>query len=458
MVFVLNQNKQPLNPCHPAKARKLLKQGKAVIHKRFPFTIRLKERKDTSQNQQRYRIKLDPGSKTTGIAILKGKEVVFLAELHHKTDIKQKLESRRNFRRSRRNRKTRYRQARFDNRKRKEGWIPPSLQSRVDNMLFWVKKLQKLIPLINVSMELVKFDTQKMQNPEISGMEYQQGELQGYEVREYLLEKFGRKCAYCEETNVPLEVEHFIAKSKGGTNRVSNLTISCRECNEDKGNLYPHEWMEKCRRRNNKKDVIRLKNIPLVEKRLKEPLKDAAFMNATRYRLVENLKECGLPLELSTGAKTKMNRIQANLPKEHYFDACCVGDVLLLSISTAYVNIWKYEGRGNRQMARVDKYGFPLHHNDKEKYDKDGNRKGHRRRQKQCHGFQSGDMVKAVVPKGKYKGTWIGFASMRSTGSADIKTIEGKRIAQGVHSKYFTLLQRFDGYVYRQKRININTF
>ena len=307
-----------------------------------------------------------------------------------KSGIKEALESRRTLRRNRRNRKTRYRKVRFDNRKRKKGWLPPSLEARVNQTLNLVKKIRKLTPISSIFSEWTKFDTQKMQHPEISGVEYQQGELQGYEVREYLLEKFGRKCAYCEETGVPLEVEHFIAKSKGGTNRVSNLTISCRVCNEDKGNLHPHEWMEKCRKRNNQKDKKRIQNIPLIEQQLKKPLKDAAFMNATRYRLAEKLKEFGLPLELSTGAKTKMNRIQTNLPKEHYFDACCVGNVLPLSISTSYVNIWKYEGRGNRQMARVDKYGFPLHHNDKEKYDKDGNRKGYRRRQKQCHGFQAG--------------------------------------------------------------------
>lgn len=443
MVFVLNQNKQPLNPCHPAKARKLLKQGKAVIHKRFPFTIRLKERKDTFQNQQRYRIKLDPGSKTTGMAIVKGKEVIFLAELHHKTDIKQKLESRRSFRRNRRNRKTRYRQARFDNRKRKKGWIPPSLQSRVDNILSWTKKCQKIIPLSNVSMELVKFDTQKIQNPEISGVEYQQGELQGYEVREYLLEKFGRKCAYCEAKDVPLEVEHFIAKSKGGTNRVSNLTISCRECNEDKGNLYPHEWIEKCRKRNNKKDIIRLKNIPLIEKQLKQPLKDAAVVNVTRWKLLNELKTLFHRVECGSGARTKMNRIQMNLPKEHYYDAVCVGESTpkVFQFKTNQVLNIKAKGKGSRYRSGTDKYGFPIRKLP---------------RTKLIHGFQSGDMVKATVPKGKYKGTWIGFASMRSTGSADIKTIEGKRVAQGIHSKYFTLLQRFDGYVYQQKPRNIN--
>lgn len=457
-VFVLDKRKKPLMPCSEKRARLLLQRGRAVVHKLEPFTIRLKDRTQETSHLQPQILKLDPGSKTTGFSLIRRQEndaVVLLGELHHKPGIKDALETRRSLRRGRRNRKTRYRKKRFDNRKRKKGWLPPSLEARVNQTLNLVKKLMKLTPISSISSEWTRFDTQKIQNPEISGVEYQQGELQGYEVREYLLEKFGRKCAYCEETGVPLEVEHFIAKSKGGTNRVSNLTISCRVCNEDKGNLHPHEWMEKCRKRNNQKDKKRIQNIPLIEQQLKKPLKDAAFMNATRYRLAEKLKEFGLPLELSTGAKTKMNRIQTNLPKEHYFDACCVGNVLPLSISTSYVNIWKYEGRGNRQMARVDKYGFPLNHYDVEKYDKDGNRKGHRRRQKQCHGFQTGDIVKAIVTKGKKQGVYVGRVAIRHSGFFNIKLKQDGTTIQGISYKYCQILQRNDGWFYQKKKIRV---
>ncbi len=188
MIFVLNKNKEPLAPCHPAVARKLLKEGKAVIHKQFPFTIRLKEQKE-QDDQPEYRLKIDPGSKHTGLAILTRERVVWTAQLHHRINIKSNMDDRRNLRRNRRNRKTRYRAARFNNRKRSSNWMPPSLQSRVQNIESWVNRLMKLCPLTHISYENVKFDTQLMQNPEITGILYQQGELQGYEVREYLLEK-----------------------------------------------------------------------------------------------------------------------------------------------------------------------------------------------------------------------------------------------------------------------------
>jgi len=216
MVFVLNRNKTPLAPCHEAVARKLLKQGKAVVHRIYPFTIRLKEQKDTSMFKPNYRLKIDYGSRYTGIAIIKNdSEVIFMMQLHHRTDVKENMDRRRAFRRGRRNRKTRYREPRFLNRQRNESWLPPTLQSRVDNSETWVRRLCKLCPITAISYENVKFDTQLLRNPEISGIEYQQGTLQGYEVREYLLEKFDRKCVYCGATNVPLEIEHVIPKSRG---------------------------------------------------------------------------------------------------------------------------------------------------------------------------------------------------------------------------------------------------
>jgi len=206
MVFVLDANKKPLSPCHEAVARKLLKQGKATIFRRYPFTIILKKAVDDTDNKQEYRLKIDYGSKHTGLAILQNNNVIWLAQIDHRTDIKKKLDERRSYRRRRRNKNLRYRQPKFLNRRRKEGWIPPSLESRINNIKTWVKRLQKLVPLTHISYENVKFDTQLMRNPEISGIEYKQGTLQGYEVKEYLLEKYNRKCCYCGKENVPLEV------------------------------------------------------------------------------------------------------------------------------------------------------------------------------------------------------------------------------------------------------------
>src|SRR5205823_6637194 len=138
-------------------------------------------------------------------------------------------------RRRRRQRQTRYRQARFDNRKRKQGWVAPSLESRISNVLTWVARLRRLCPLTAISQELVKFDMQAMEYPEIGGKEYQQGTLQGYETREYLLEKWDRTCAYCRRQHIPLQVEHIQPRVKGGSNRISNLTLACEPCNRAKG-------------------------------------------------------------------------------------------------------------------------------------------------------------------------------------------------------------------------------
>ncbi len=268
LVFVLSKDKTPLSPCHPARARKLLAQKRAALYKRFPFTIVLREETATEVVQQ-HRLKIDPGAKKTGLALLQGERVVWAAEVEHRGfQVKEALESRRALRRGRRNRKTRYRKPRFLNRTRKEGWLPPSKQSRVENICTWVGRLRRLCPISEITQELVRFDPQKIQNPEISGTEYQQGELAGYEVREYLLEKYDRTCQYCSVRNIPLEVEHIIPKSKGGSNRVSNLTLSCRKCNEKKGNKPIEEFL--------KRKPELLKKILAAAKK---PLRDAAAVN-----------------------------------------------------------------------------------------------------------------------------------------------------------------------------------
>ena len=193
-VFVIDQNKQPLDPIHSAQARQLLRNKKAAIYRQFPFTLILKDPRSKSPGSP-LRIKIDPGAKTTGIALINDAsgEVVFAAELKHRGfAIRDALTSRRQLRRGRRARKTRYRQPRFLNRTRPPGWLAPSLQSLVENIKTWVDKLRRFAPITAISQELVRFDMQLMSNPNIQGEEYQQGTLQGYETKEYLLEKWGR--------------------------------------------------------------------------------------------------------------------------------------------------------------------------------------------------------------------------------------------------------------------------
>ena len=235
-VFVLDKNKKPLDPCHPARARKLLTKGRAAVFKMYPFTIIMKDRLLEDSVVHEHRAKIDPGSKVTGIAVVQEatNRVVFATEVEHRGHlIKMKMDDRRGHRKFRRDRKTRYRKARFLTRTRK-GWYPPSLISRIANVVTWTKRIRKACPVANISIELVKFDMQKIENPEISGVEYQHGTLFGYEVKEYLLEKFGHKCVYCKRDDVPLQVEHVIPKSKGGTNRITNETLSCKNCNQKK--------------------------------------------------------------------------------------------------------------------------------------------------------------------------------------------------------------------------------
>lgn len=424
-VFVLDKNQKPLMPTHPARARKLLKMGRAVVVKLTPFTIRLKDRVVEESVVQPIRLKFDPGSRVTGIALVKEDsnvgEVLHLAELHHRQSIKKRMIKRSAFRRRRRTKNLRYRPPRWKNRTRPKGWLPPSLKSRVDNIASWTDKYRKLVPIIPISVETTKFDTQKMENPEISGVEYQQGELAGYEVKEYLLEKWGRRCAYCDKENVPLQVEHIQAKSKRGSNRVSNLTLACKPCNKRKDDRPVQEFLNY--------DPDRLKKIM---DRAKKPLKDAAAVNTTRWAIYELLVETGLPVEVGTGGRTKYNRSRLNIPKTHALDAACVG----ASIPDVLLNTWqealtiKAVGRGKYQRTLPNSYGFP---------------RAYLKRQKCVNGIKTGDIVRANILTGKDVGLYIGPVVIRHNGGQFyIKLEDGKR-ASG-HRKYFTLVERSAGY------------
>ena len=426
--FVLDKNKQPLMPCHPARARELLKKKKAAVYRLKPFTIILFYRE--GGDKQPVELKLDPGSKTTGIALvvsgLFGKQLVWASNLHHRgLAIKSALDSRRGIRKSRRFRKTRYRKARFNNRTRCSNWLPPSINSRVDNVCHWAKRLKSYCPIDTVPIETVRFDMQRLQNPEITGVEYQKGTLFGYEVREYLLEKWQRRCAYCKAENIRLEIDHIIPKSRSGSNCVSNLTLSCRKCNQTKSN----QKIE---------DFLKLK--PLVLKKIKQnarqPLRDAAAVNASRYAIGRKLNSLGFSTSFWTGGRTKFNRTNQGYPKDHWVDAACVGETgedVFISQKHHILEIYAM-GRGCRQVCRVNKYGFP----------RTGPKKN-----KTVHGFKTGDLVKATVPSGKNKGTHFGRVAVRSSGNFNLK--KGNSLL-GVSWRHCQMLQVSDGYNYLTKK------
>lgn len=436
-VLVLDKRGKPLMPCTEKRARLLLERGRARVHRLVPFVIRLVDRTQEDCELQPLRLKIDPGSKATGLALVQDTGLVCettgevtrhagvlnLFELIHRgMAIKLALESRRAMRRRRRTANLRHRAPRFDNRTKPKGWLAPSLQHRVDTTLAWVKRIQRWAPLTALSCEWVRFDMQKMQNPEISGTEYQQGTLFGYEVREYLLEKWGRCCAYCKATDVPLEIEHIQSKASGGSNRVSNLTLACRPCNQRKGAQPIERFLAK------KPDALKR-----IMAQAKAPLRDAAAVNATRYALVRALQRTGLALELATGGQTKFNRRRLGIDKTHALDAACVGSVETLTGYHRPTLAIRCTGRGSYQRTRLNKYGFP---------------RGYLMRQKQVQGFQTGDRVKAVVPTGKKAGVHVGRVAVRQSGSFNIQTLAGA--VQGVSHKYCRLLQRADGYGYQQ--------
>ena len=426
-VFVLDTHQHPLDPVHPGHARWLLKRGRAAVWRRFPFTIILNSA-FASPPVEPLRVKLDPGSKTTGIAVLNDTsgKVVFAAELRHRGhQISQAIATRRTIRRSRRQRHTRYRKPRFDNRRnQKPGWLPPSLQSRISNVLTWVHRLSGLCFITAISLELVKFDLQLMDHPEISGVEYQQGTLAGYEVREYLLEKWGRQCAYCGAKDVPLEIEHITPRAKTRDDRVCNLTLACHRCNEKKGAQDIRDF---------------LKHQPDLAQTLlaqaKAPLKDATAVNVTRWALYRHLQALGVPVECGTGGLTKYNRTMRGLAKAHWTDAACVGQSTPERLNVAAVSplLIAAQGHGCRQVTNVDRFGFP---------------RGKPKQGGRSSGFKTGDLVRAVVPSGKKAGTYTGRVLIRASGSFDIQTKAGR--VQGINARYCHALHRSDGYSYQQ--------
>ena len=325
--------------------------------------------------------------------------------------------------RRRRRRNLRYRQPRFLNRgHQSKGWIAPSLRHRVDTVSAWVQRFQKLAPITGIAQELVRFDLQQMENPEMSGADYQQGTLAGYETREYLLNKWNRTCAYCGAKNVPLQIEHIHPRARGGSDRVSNLTLACGSCNQAKGSLLIAEFL---------KD----QPAPLnrIQAQAKAPLKDAAAVNSTRWALFNALKNTGVPVTTGSGGRTKFNRTRLNLPKTHALDAACVGSVDALHDWKRPTLAIKATGRGSYQRTRLNAFGFP---------------RGYLTRQKRIKGFQTGDMVKAEVTQGKKIGFYLGRVAVRASGSFNIQTAQG--VIQGIGHQYCQVLQRADGYGYSQ--------
>lgn len=427
-VFVVDKRKRPLMPCSEKRARLLLARGRARVHRRYPFTIRLIDRTVEESELQPVEIKVDPGSKTSGFAVVRrgceGKPdvVLHLAELTHRgQEISESLMARAGMRRRRRG-VLRYRSARSANRTRSDAWLAPSLRHRVETTVSWVLRLRRVAPLAGIAMELVRFDTQAMENPEISGVEYQRGTLAGTEAREYLLAKWGRTCAYCGARNVPLNIDHIVPRARGGSNRISNLTLACIPCNTEKC-AQPIETFVK--------DGVRLARIT---NGAKATLKGASAVNATRWVLLGALKATGLAVRCGSGGRTKWNRTRLGVTKTHALDAACVGECDGLERWRVPTLSIRCTGRGAYQRTRLDRFGFP---------------RGYLMRSKSAFGFKTGDIVRASILKGARKGTYEGRVAIRARGSFNVQTPTG--VIQGVSWKHCALINRGDGYAYQRR-------
>ncbi len=302
LVFVKNKHGRNLMPCKPSKARKLLKQEKAKIIDYKPFTIQLLY--GSSGYKQPVNLGVDLGAKNIGIAITTEDKVLAKGEIQLRDDVKSKLDTRRSYRQGRRHRKTRYRKPRFLNRSKPQGWLPPSLQSRIDNSFMWIDKFKGLLPNPRLSIEVGKFDVQKMMNPDIKGIEYQKGDSYGYySVRYYVFARDNYTCQVCKKKNKILQTHHIIYISEGGSNRAYNLITVCVDChtpeNHQKGNIL-YKWMQE------KKKVPGYKEIP--------------FMHSIRKRVFIKYPDANI----TYGNITTVDRKNLGLEKTHYNDAIAV--------------------------------------------------------------------------------------------------------------------------------------
>lgn len=451
MVFVMDTNRKPLSPCHPARARKLLSQGKAKVFRMEPFTIILN--REVTDDVPSYTLKIDPGTQHTGISITRNTgdnedapewmDVDFLVQIEHRGGtVKERLEKRAGYRRNRRSRKCPYREERFLNREKPEGWFPSSIRSILQNTVTIAKRLMTLCPIDHIEYELVCFDTQLMQNPEIYGVDYQQGPLYRTNMRAFLLSEFDGTCQYCGAKGSQMEWEHIIPRSRGGSNALSNATLSCPKCNQAKGNMTPAEWEAdiKAKKSQTALDKKRLEGIKKVQTQTHtKGLADAGKSNAIRWRLKEDLEAgTGLSVTVCRAANTRVNRTGRGIAKDHCVDAACVGKNLppKIRFRTHDCLIIEAKGRGSHCRTRVNASGFPV---------------SSLPRQKKMFGYQTGDFVKAVILKGKNKGTWIGKINVRSSGNFRI-TVAGRKPFD-VNWKYLTLLQHADGYSYTHKGV-----
>ncbi len=397
-VYMLNCHGQPLMPCQPRKARLLLKAGKAKVVRMVPFTIRLLY--GSSGYTQEVSLGVDAGTQHIGVSATTEKSVLFEAEVKPRTDIQALLAARKQLRRARRNRKTRYRQARFLNRKKPEGWLAPSVQHKVDAHLKAIRLVHKLLPISRTTIEVAQFDLQQIKNPDIHGVEYQQGPQLGFwNVREYVLFRDNHTCQWCKgkSKDCVLNVHHIESRKTGGESP-DNLVTLCETCH----------------------DLIHRRHQEHTIKRKSKGLRDASQMGIVRWRIYEQAKASFPDVHLTYGYVTKHTRITNELGKSHLIDARCIsGNPLASSDGTWHLVM--LVRRNNRQLHKATI--------------RKGGKRQRNRAPKYVHGFRLFDCV-------CYQGKICFVFGRRSSGYFDLRLLDGTRVHTSVSCKKLHLIQK----------------
>ena len=442
-VPVLDSNDRPLMPTRPSRARRLIRQGRAEKHwVKGTFCVRMLDvdADDESTEVDGVELNIDPGAGATGLAVTSetpdGRRAHALIELRHRgSRIKNRMDRRRSLRRNRRGR-LRNRPPRFDNRTRPEGWLAPSLVTRLANTETWIGRLATLYPVRLVRVETARFDTQIMQDAEVSGRQYQQGELAGWQLRSYVFHRDGRKCAYCGKTRAErYELDHIVPRSRGGANRVSNLVVACHDCNVEKGNGDVGEFL-----------VSRPARLAAIRAIRRAPLAGATQMNIIVPELLRRLEQMGLSTAEYDAYTTSWTRRRLGVTKTHVNDALCVGAPDALVYLPERKTVGRSIGHGDRQMLRPpDRHGNPRGRGYRAYCALPRQQQGytscpgHRSRAKQTRGIASGDLVQI---RHQRHGDLMGYAALTSGRVA--VTHDGRQVS--VKAEAATLLARNNGY------------
>lgn len=395
------------------KVRRMLKTGQAKVVKRCPFTVQLMY--DTDGVTQEVTLGVDAGSKHIGLSATTDKKELYAGEVELRTDIVGNLSTRREMRRARRNRKTRYRKARFNNRRKSDGWLAPSIKAKVDSHIKVIEDINKILPITKIVIETAAFDMQKikadaegLKRPK--GKEYQQGEQMGFwNVREYVLFRDNHICQCCKgksKDNI-LNVHHLQSRKEGG-DAPNNLITLCETCHKDyhKGNIKLPEGA--------KGGAV---------------FKDAVFMGVMRWAVYNKLKELYLNVKMTFGYITKNTRIENGLPKSHAVDARCIsGNPIAEPLGVCYYS--KKARRHNRQIHKMS-------------IGKGGNRK-HNQSPYEVFGFRLFDKIRLNGEEGFIFGR-------RASGSFDIRKLDGTKLSAGVSYKKLKLLEPRRGYIIERR-------